>query len=380
MRLILELTDPKQSHQIVHFLALRGIEARVEVVLNTDWGSDQYGDSLYQVWVEDEDDIEESKEWVEKIQDDPALLSEATKFVSMSEETPKVMPQPAPKQSKKQSQAGNITLFFLVFCSFIFLADTFYYGISDEKPEKISDTIIGSPIRKSLLFDYPSIFDRIDKEAADFPSLEGKSEAQMNEQQQILLRILDGSPFWKGYSSYVTATPVQREKQNQAKTFERIRQGEVYRLFTPCLLHSNFIHLFFNMMWLLILGSQIEKRLSFSKYLFLIVLTSTLSNLAQYMMSGFHFLGFSGVIAGMFTFIYMRKRLAPWEGYRLDRQTLIFILLFFIATTGLEISLLFLQWAQNIELSTRIANTAHIAGAVIGAILGALPSFSWKQH
>ena len=101
--------------------------------------------------------------------------------------------------------------------------------------------------------------------------------------------------------------------------FEKIRQGEVWRLFTPCLLHFDFLHILFNMAWLWILGKQIEERIHWKKLGLLILIVGIVSNTAQYLVSGPSFLGFSGIVVGMAGFIWMRQRNAPWEGYPLSR-------------------------------------------------------------
>ena len=57
----------------------------------------------------------------------------------------------------------------------------------------------------------------------------------------------------------------QCKKSRDGKTakeiplFEKIRQGELWRLFTPCILHRDFLHILFNMIWVWILVKQIEE-------------------------------------------------------------------------------------------------------------------------
>ena len=68
--------------------------------------------------------------------------------------------------------------------------------------------------------------------------------------------------------------------------FGKIRQGEVWRLFTPVLLHGGILHLLFNMAWVWMFGRLIEQRLGSFKYLFLSIIVGVISNVAQYLMSG----------------------------------------------------------------------------------------------
>jgi GlpG protein len=130
------------------------------------------------------------------------------------------------------------------------------------------------------------------------------------------------------------------------------------------------------MAWLWLLGKQIEGRLGKGKMVLFILITGVLANTAQYLMGGPDFLGFSGVIVGMVGFIWMRQKCAPWEGYPLQRSTILFIMVFVGAMLLLEVLAMTLEYFQVIQLSGGIANTAHIVGGVVGALLGRLRFFA----
>ena len=65
----------------------------------------------------------------------------------------------------------------------------------------------------------------------------------------------------------------------------------------------------------------------------------------------------------------MREREAPWEGYPLNRATILFLLFFIGAIFVLQVVAFLIQIFSSYNFAPNIANTAHIAGAVIGAIL-----------
>ncbi len=138
-------------------------------------------------------------------------------------------------------------------------------------------------------------------------------EKSLPKDEQQKIDAAEALPYWRGIYDYFT-----QKKQEATPMFEKIRQGEVWRLFTPCLLHRGFLHILFNMAWLWILGKQIEERAGKLRLLVLIIITAVVSDVTQYLISGPFFLGFSGVVVGMAGFIWMRQRVAPWEGYPLS--------------------------------------------------------------
>ena len=103
------------------------------------------------------------------------------------------------------------------------------------------------------------------------------------------------------------------------KTFEKDKCGDYSRHVYFTVIFYTF---FFNMAWLWYLGRQIEQRAGSVRMLLMILVVGIIANVAQYLMSGPYFLGFSGVVVGMVGFIWVRQRVAPWEGYPLPRGVL----------------------------------------------------------
>lgn len=141
-----------------------------------------------------------------------------------------------------------------------------------------------------------------------------------------------------------------------------ITSGQVWRLVTPIIIHFGFLHILFNMLWLKDLGSQIENRFS-SRYLgFFILFCASLSNVSQYIVSGPSFGGMSGVVYGLFGFIWIRSRYDPISGFHLDRIVVIMLIgWFFLCLSG---------------LIGGIANTAHGVGLVFGMAWGYITAYN----
>jgi GlpG protein len=148
------------------------------------------------------------------------------------------------------------------------------------------------------------------------------------------------------------------------RDLEAVKQGEVWRLLTPALIHHGPLHLIFNMMWLYHLGSQIEHRKGGLALALLVIISAIPSNFLQFLDSGPLFGGMSGVVYALFGYIWMKGRYQPHEGMAVDRGTVIMMLVWLVLCMT--------------PLLRNIANTAHVAGLAIGLIAGATP-YAWER-
>jgi GlpG protein len=144
-----------------------------------------------------------------------------------------------------------------------------------------------------------------------------------------------------------------------------IMSGQVWRLFTPVLLHGDFLHLLFNMIWLYQLGSQVE-RIKGPWILGMFVLAAgILCNSAQFLVSGPGFLGMSGVVYGLLGYIWMHVQHEPGSQFSLTKETVVFMLIWLgICLVGIIPS---------------VANAQHVAGYGIGSAWGFLASGGFKN-
>ena len=141
--------------------------------------------------------------------------------------------------------------------------------------------------------------------------------------------------------------------------------GEIWRPITPIFLHFNFLHILFNMFWLHDLGGQIEKRKGPKFFLSFILIIALVSNFTQFMISGPAFGGMSGVVYGLFGYVWVKTRLDPADGFRLDPMVAMIMFGFFIICfTG---------------MFGGIANWAHAGGLAVGICWGYASAFRWNQ-
>jgi GlpG protein len=152
---------------------------------------------------------------------------------------------------------------------------------------------------------------------------------------------------------------------NPLKITSAILDGQIWRLITPIFLHLSIFHIFFNMWWLYDLGSQIESKKGSKFFLTFVVLLAVASNLSQYFYSGPNFGGMSGVIYGLFGYVWIKSRFDPADGFQLDPTIAIIMFGFFF--------LCFLGIFGN------IANLAHAGGLVVGLAWGYASAFKWNR-
>jgi len=151
----------------------------------------------------------------------------------------------------------------------------------------------------------------------------------------------------------------------QSEGLTEVLNGQFWRLFTPIFLHFSPLHILFNMYWLHVLGSQIE-RLKGPKFFITFVLALALfSNLAQFFMSGPLFGGMSGVVYGLFGYVFIKCKFDPGDGFNIDSFTANIMFGWF--------ALCFLGVFPS------IANWAHAGGLLVGLAWGYGSALRWNR-
>lgn len=149
---------------------------------------------------------------------------------------------------------------------------------------------------------------------------------------------------------------------------DTLRSWQFYRWWSPILIHYGPAHLLLNMLSLWHLGQAIELRSGSVRYFGMVLVIAFISNLGQYLMSGPTFGGMSGVVFGLFGFLWMKSRFSPEYGVYVARDFVFRFLFFaFLMATG---------------IAGPIANTAHFAGLGAGMLLALIPvaPLLWKQY
>ncbi len=147
---------------------------------------------------------------------------------------------------------------------------------------------------------------------------------------------------------------------------ELLAGGAVWRWLFPIFIHFSALHLLFNATVVVYLGCRIETNLGAVGLWSLVGAIGLISNLAQYLATPNPlFGGLSGVGYGLLGFILVAARLRPdvntWRVPPAFSGSLLFFLVVF--STGIT---------EHVFDGVRIANTAHWAGLVAGALASGL--------
>ncbi len=392
MRLIATLENEQDVNAISQSLKREEIEFQLDPERNTDWGSSDYGTVQYKLWIIDEDQVDKALNILDKYNanpKDPYFASQETalKTVRISpKETFKQIPTKIVnlgRRSRKPdvSAVGPFTFYILMLCIALFIIEGFTQPNKWPVPSSLPlAELYASPIQRNLLFDYPLPYELFNKFVEKFTPEKVLNPQELPPEAENQLAQILSMPYWEGL--YDRIVNVLKDPNTpfwpDVPLFTKIKQGELWRLITPAFLHGNVFHILFNMLWLYALGRQLEQKLGAVRYLFFILLTGVITNIAQYMMTGSNFIGFSGILCAMITFIMARQVLAAWEGYRLDKMTKIFILVFIFGIFAFQLVSFVFEVTTHVSFASGIANTAHLVGLACGALLGRISFFAWK--
>lgn len=167
----------------------------------------------------------------------------------------------------------------------------------------------------------------------------------------------------------------QRGYDPKHDSFAELKKGEAWRVFTPMFLHGNMFHLLFNMFFIFLLGSMIERIHGSLFFLFLALFTHAAGMMVQVLLPdtpvmpeslrGSPFaIGASGAAYGFFGFMWIRPWLDSDYPIELDPTQLILIL------SGLIVCMT--------PVVKHVANGAHLGGLAAGVIV-ALASVVLKR-
>lgn len=340
----------------------------------------------YRIWIKDEDRVEEAENLWKEYQKNPTNPQLQTDFENAKRaehlETLKEKKNLSSPLRRKgflsPAPYGKASVAIIIIVIILFF---WTQGTTKRQPPLlpgIPQAPFLSPVALALLYDVPKFLELRDELLKIYPPSSIEQKDPMGPEAESLLRQIQQTRYWNGIYDRVVNHLINPSMPvtYQGPIFEKISQGEIWRLITPILLHYDLLHIFFNLLWFVLLANQIESKIKFWRYILLILIIGIVSNTAQYLMSGPYFMGLSGVIVGFAGFIFARQQTAPWEGYLLHRLTLLFLAVFVFGVFALQVLFFFLQIFGKLNQQIPIANTAHIVGGVMGYLLGRFRFFA----
>ncbi|GAB4427608.1 MAG: rhomboid family intramembrane serine protease [Anaerolineales bacterium] len=144
-----------------------------------------------------------------------------------------------------------------------------------------------------------------------------------------------------------------------------IRQGQLWRFFTPMLLHASLMHIGFNMYALYAFGTGLEQRLGHRRFFLLYILSGFAGSVLSFLFTEGYSIGASGAIFGLIgaegVFLYQNRKLFGKQAMK-AMQNVIFVV---------AINLF-------LGLQPRIDNWGHIGGLLGGLIFSWFASPLWQ--
>jgi len=250
----------------------------------------------------------------------------------------------------------KLVRFFCYLMIAVFLLDTYqFFQIFSGASSYVQSIIPLTPIKTLMLFQ-------------DFPLDRQLYELLLAQKSATSFEALD--PIAQSLVTKILSEGRQQGALDIPFLSLSIFKGQFYRIFTPALLHANLLHILFNLLWFVPLGSMIEKRAGGLKLLVLILLTAIAANCAQFFVTGPLFLGVSGVVCALAGFVFVRTKKAPWEGYPLSKSGIGLLFIYILFLTLLELFGKVFVYLSGTTVVSPIANTAHLTGALFGGLLG----------
>ncbi len=142
-----------------------------------------------------------------------------------------------------------------------------------------------------------------------------------------------------------------------------LKRGELWRVITPIFMHGSILHLAMNLMLLVSLGRLTERIQGTPKYALFVLMLAVFPNLLQglspeWMRGSPNFVGISGVVYGLFGYIWIRSKLHPEMGIVIPMPMVVIFVGMIVL--GLTVGL------ANVIPGWRLADLCHLGGLLVG--------------
>lgn len=323
MRFIGSLPDFQTATRFGDYLTALGIANDIE-----------QGAQGFSVWIHNDDHIERSKSELTSFLTEP----HAGRFTEASKAAQRVRDE---QERREQSLQKNYIDYRTRFAGF------------GSKPIPLTIALVAI----SLLVAALTKLNAEPNEVAEWLSFGTLTSAQIGEltAKEITEKVRE---------SFGLSRPPQRTFQLKPPGLENILHGQIWRLITPIFLHFGAMHLIFNMMWLVDLGAMIERKRGTLVLLLIVLATGVFANVAQFYWTGPYGGGMSGVVYGLFGYVWVKSKVEPQLGLQVGQQTIMLMLAWMVICMA--------------GLIGNVGNAAHLIGLITGMVLAHAPK-SWRK-
>lgn len=160
--------------------------------------------------------------------------------------------------------------------------------------------------------------------------------------------------------SFVEPSALESSKGDPAASLKR---GELWRIITPIFMHGSPLHLAMNLLLLVSLGRLTERIQGTPKYALFILMLAVFPNLLQglspeWMRGSPNFVGISGVVYGLFGYIWIRSTLHPEMGIVIPLPMVVIFVGMIVLGLAVGLSDAVPGW--------RLADLCHLGGLLVG--------------
>jgi membrane associated rhomboid family serine protease len=138
-----------------------------------------------------------------------------------------------------------------------------------------------------------------------------------------------------------------------------IWEGAYWAYLTSCFVHGDFLHLYFNLYWLFILGRPFEREYGFAKSVLFFVYMAVVTSGLQFLLTEDTGVGLSGVIYGFFAFMWAVKSLHKSFDQLITSRL-----------AGLFLTWLIACFVLSLVGVWDVGNIAHLTGLIFGWLAG----------
>lgn len=337
MRQIGKLSSRNSAEILSDYLLTQGIATKIEPVASGSEGADQWI-----LWGLNEDQIDQSRAVLSEFEKDP----DNTKYREAQSGAKTLRKQVQAEKTRRERQMFDANRLWsaprlrdipvvagcILLSVGLSLATNFGHG----KPQ-IKDAFYYRP---QTMQDFGIELSDQDLSDVDFNATKGS----FPDDNPGLSRIRELMAF------------IQKAPQHRPDIPEEaILKGQVWRLVTPIFLHFGGTHLLFNMIMLYNLGGVLEVRRGSWTILAMILTIAVFSNCAQAHYDPALFGGMSGVVYGLFVYLWLGGVGAPGTAVGVSRQQVVMMAFW-----------MFLGFNTR---AMHMANMAHLGGALTGGAL-----------